>query len=240
MNTFFLPRHKIEFKRWLLCFVIFLLLSMQERAVYGKDEQALKASPSETKKVLNGPKSDEKSVPANSKAKAISGHWAVVHPIQDVLDDAPPPSPDYRGRVMTFDIQIIDSSKFWNDRAIKQVGTKIKQFAAVRGHKIIAGGMFGGKVAKRPRAYLLAWFVLTQKEGKNFLCLLNVDSFEHGGNVEKYYWEPCQIHHIAGKIRKKDLLFVEMNNERNKREVYAFRYIDEVDLHVSAGKKKGS
>jgi len=213
---------------------------MQERVVCGKDEQALKAPPSETKKVLDGPKSDEKSVPANSKAKAISGHWAVVHPIQDVLDDAPPPPPDYRGRVMTFDIQIIDSSKFWNGREIKQVGTKIKQFAAARGHAIIAGGVLVGKVAQRPRAYLLARFVLTQKEGETFLCLLNLNTFKHGGNMEEYNWEPCQIHHVVGKIRKKDLLFIEMNNERNKREVYVFRYVDEGDWHIATGKKKGN
>jgi len=165
---------------------------------------------------------------ANSKAKAISGRWAVVHAVQDMLDDDPPSPPNYRGRVMTLDVQMMELTKFWEEFEARQAGEKIQQLAAMRKHRIIAAGGLGGNVSKGPLAGLSAWFILTQKEGETFLCLLNIDSFQHGKNIDDYEFAPCRIHHIAGKTRKKDLLFVEWSSGGGKREVYAFQHVAEV------------
>jgi len=179
--------------------------------------------PEKLREVQNG-------VAASSKAKAISGRWAVVHQIQDMLDDTPPSSPDYRGRVMSFDIQIFEQSEFWELRQMKQIEKKVKELADKRGHTIIAGGVLGGNVSKRPLAYLNAWFILTQKEGETLLCLLNIDSFEHGHSIDEYDFELCRIHHIAGKTRKKDLLFVEWGKRNANHQVYAFQHVAEAPL----------
>lgn len=229
MTAIFLPRHKMKFTQWLLCFVMFLMITAQERVVHGAEEQEVLVS--ETKEVLDAPKSKGEGLSINSKAKALSGRWAVVHQIQDVLDDAPPSPPDYRGRVMTFDVLIMELPKFWKEFEARQADKKIKEIAAVRKHKIIAAGMFAGNVAQKPRAYLNAWFILTQKEGETFLCLLNIDSFQHGNHIDQYEFTPCRIHHIPGKVRKKDLLLVEMDDGHGNREVYAFQHVAEVPAH---------
>ncbi len=242
MGTIPLVRQTIEFTRRLLCFVAFLSIAMeclqanppkehrdtQESAVRGADEQSLKVPTSETREVLAASENDDKGVVTNAKAKAISGRWKVVHRIQDVLDEAPPDPPDYLGRLMTFDVQIIELTRFWNDPEIKLVSNKIKQLAATRKHKIIGAGMLGGEIAKRPRAGLLAYFVLTQKEGETFVCTLNIDGFEHGLNDDLYQDEPWLIHYIAGKTRKRDLLLVQFDSGSRKRGVAAFQHVAEV------------
>jgi hypothetical protein len=170
-----------------------------------------------TQKVSSGITGEVKDAPVAAAPDRIAGRWIAIPQLQKLLDDNSP-TPDFEGTLDTFDVQLMPMATFWTDPELRQVEKAMKGLASRQKHEIVATGSFGASIAKRPLAALYGYFMMTQKEGETFLCVLNIDGVT---------FIPWRLFHIPGKTRKKDLLLVELADFGRKR-VVAFQFQSEV------------
>lgn len=143
--------------------------------------------------------------PENRLAKAIAGKWKVVDRIQDELDGLSESPTHNGGRVEEIQIQVMELQEFWSIRQVKEMKGDLERLAKAHSYKLLAGGQIGGGVRDRPLAYILAFYLLMERRGETSLCVI---SFADPG------FSPWRLHHVPGKSRDKDLLFIEINREQ--------------------------
>jgi len=156
----------------------------------------------------------------NRLVKALPGRWTVVQPIQDHLDKMSPTPHAQGGVVEKFEIKVMSAEDFWEIRQVREIERAIKQLLSEDEHEVVAAGIFGGSVVDKPLAWMAGFFLLTQKEGESFLCVLKIDVANYS------VW---RIHHVPGKTRDKDLLLAEIGDAVNDRQIAAFKYAGKLE-----------
>ncbi len=152
----------------------------------------------------------------NRLKEALSGRWVMMNEAQKVLDKHLNQPISESEPAAVFECQFLPLDEFLQD--LDEHRETVQRLAEASGHELVASGMMACYVPNKPRAGLMANFLMTYKEGETFLCVIN---YSTGG------FHPRRVHLLSGAKRSEDVLLLELGWESHEKHVAVFRFESE-------------